>query len=398
MPLVGTNFYGTQVQRTPWDDAEAQRTGSRDAWNMAQHQNRWADKRQSGTNAFNWAMNQDTLDFNAWNGQRQDDRADSRSAASIEAQRRIAEMGYTHDATMFDKRTGVDDARDVRNWGRGEPYRKIELEQAGWRGEDRARSLADRKSQEDLDGLLAELAADPTMANAGVDDFMRSAQGKIAEANAARTASDPKAQKLRLPAQYLIDAIGKRTARRDATEQARRDRLAADAAGSNPAKRANARKLIASDPKLAGQIDTPETADEIPVNTNDPKIMDAIKAEVTNGSIRQMLNNTSRSAYAVDMNGRSEETSQALAQQLAQTVQGVSERLAAQTGYSARSIQQQIGTMLSQLDTTSGGNTASRIITSAIGLGLPELGERRSERAFAVDEALKVLGFGEIGE
>jgi len=59
MPLVGTNFYGTQVQRTPYDDAEAQRAQGLDAWNMAQHQNDWQNQRHGQSRSDARAMNRD---------------------------------------------------------------------------------------------------------------------------------------------------------------------------------------------------------------------------------------------------------------------------------------------------------------------------------------------------
>jgi hypothetical protein len=206
MPLVGTNFYGTQVQRTPWDDAEAQRTGSRDAWNMAQHQNRWADKRQSGTNAFNWAMNQDTLDFNAWNGQRQDDRADSRSLAALEAQRKLAELQNTWQTegdvrkrgwSQEDFNTQVKPFQDRQLSGIDESNR-IARENYEFNKSERQRLLDQRKAREQfMDGTpdtpLMGLEGEPTtLKTPGVKGFkQRVREGLSGDAMLAELATMP---------------------------------------------------------------------------------------------------------------------------------------------------------------------------------------------------------------
>lgn len=110
MPLVGTNFYGTQVQRTPWDDAEQYDAASRDATirglndRLAQQQNR-SDALQ---------MHRDTLNYGVW----QDQRNDARSLQAMEAQKQLAKMGFDFQSGMFDKTQAAEDARQRAGWDR----------------------------------------------------------------------------------------------------------------------------------------------------------------------------------------------------------------------------------------------------------------------------------------
>lgn len=117
MPLVGTNFYGTQVQRTPWDDADAQNAAAQDQWRMAQ----FADARLRQGQSDARAMNQDNLNFGVWREGQQGNR-DVRNTAAAE---RLAAMGFKHAEGMYDKQTGFQtslfdrgeqaaEARDVR--------------------------------------------------------------------------------------------------------------------------------------------------------------------------------------------------------------------------------------------------------------------------------------------
>lgn len=364
--LIGRNWYGIQVQDVN-DQADLSNAARADAWNMAQHQNNWQNQRHGTDRSDAWAINRDRLNFDAW----REGLADSRTAASVAAQERLAKMGF--DFTR---------AQDETNWNRGANMRRIAEEQAGWAGQDRARMLADRQAGEELDNLLSTLAADQSMANASLDDFTRAAQARIAEANKTRGEG---ARPLRLPSQYLFDTISKRTARRDATADARRDRLAADLASDNPAKRAAAARIIDSDPTLKDTIDRPETLDDIPVNPADPKIMEPIRQTVATGGIRQ--------AFSAFGRNREADPAQAAidARQLSAAIDSEATRLAAQTGYSKSSIAKVIGLELQNLDTV-GYPAFMRRPLSTLGSLVGATDKPKTEREAVFDIVFQELG------
>jgi len=196
MPLVGTNFYGTQVQRTPYDDAEAQRAQGLDAWNMAQHQNDWQNQRHGQSRSDARAMNRDNLNFGAWShGQNM-----AQQAASAEAQRRMHEATLNQGMTLFDKSNTFADARaeKARLWSladrESDPLRQMQME-----------DVTDRRGQRTAREALRIKLADPAVqaairkgdysALAGADsDFVL--QSLLEDRRDMRSSDDARAQAL----------------------------------------------------------------------------------------------------------------------------------------------------------------------------------------------------------
>lgn len=173
----------------------------------------------------------------------------------------------------------------------------------------------------------------------------------------------------------LQQEMFRRADRKDAAGQARSDRLAGDASGSDPAKRVDARRIIDADPTLKGTIDVAETATPIPFNASDSRVADLVNAEISQGSVRQALTPMSRSGGV-----QSGESLQRDAAILQMTIKDAAKRIANETGYDARSIEKELANRIGSLDNTG----FWRGIPSAVGLP--------SQRDAAVQEALKFLG------
>ena len=218
MPLTGRNFYGVQVQRTPYDDAEAQRAVSQDAWNMAQYQNDWAERRFQQGRGDAWAMNRDNLNFNKYAL----DRADVRSAAAIEAQRKIAEMGFAHDKTMFDRRADVEDARTLAGWDREDA-----IDERNWNRDAAGRAARDAaaKSQALYYERMDKEANDRDARNKALQAVMSTPEGRdAARAGQYDVISELMAKQnpgALLPADYYLQLMQQREANTRAAEQNR---------------------------------------------------------------------------------------------------------------------------------------------------------------------------------
>lgn len=95
MPLVTQNWYGTQVQGTPYDDAAKYNAASRDA-TISQLNDRLAQMYQGG-NALQ--MNRDNLNFGVWStGQNR-----QAMAAQLQAQRGMQQDRFGFEGGLVDK-------------------------------------------------------------------------------------------------------------------------------------------------------------------------------------------------------------------------------------------------------------------------------------------------------
>ena len=380
MTLVGRTTQGINVQRTPWDDADAQNAAAQDQWRMAQ----FADARLRQGQSDARAMNQDNLNFGVW----QSGRSDARDARTTAAQLALEAQRQKQEELMFGKRSGFERQLQQDNWTHGDSVEERRRKQYL---EDQANDPL-RKLQIDAAGRTIKSGAETDARNAALKAVLATPEGQAAAASGDINALYGMVAKAgaSMPADYLLQTMQTQAARKEAAADAKRTRLAREAAGDDPGIRTQALAEIDADPTIRGTIDKGRAAPIAynPAVASHTTVTRAIDDTIglPDGKIRQYLTGLNRNELS---GGRGD----AAGQQLQLAIRSEAARIAQATGVDARSIETAIAGRLQGMDNTGWGAVAKRASMLVPSLGTSELvGDTQSLRASAVDAAMKMLG------
>jgi len=375
MPQLRQTALGNSWVSTPFDDAERQNAQGLDAWNMAQHQNDWQNQRHGQSRSDAWAMNRDNLNFGAW----REGQTDSRNAASMAAQERLAKMGFDFQTGLQKSGWEREDALDTRRWTRDQPFRDVQTAAATGQKE-----YYDRQAQQ---------AREADSRNKALQTVLATPEGQAAARSGDRAALMElmRKQNALVPADYYLEQLQKVEARKDAAGDARRDRLVQDYHGDDPAAAVEAERILTTDANLKGTVDLGKRK-VIPFqrgNIAHRPVEDAITAELRSGSIRQELNMLPRDDTPIDP---------ATTQRLGAQIRRAAARIGEATGVDPRSIEADILAQIQGMDHTSWQHSLTRGLVGVGTLGLSELDDLRSAREQGVTNALQYLGLAPVTE